>query len=176
MLAPVALAVAAHRARASGDPLAFYQVTATVIPVLLLALIYQSRFLPTAPRAAQYVIGGLGAAFAVSGEVLSLRALVTGTAHYTQANVEASLAVLGAAVLIDPLILAGRGLIQASTGWGMWTARRVQRRLGKRENAARWERSFDSAERRSQTVVGEAIGVGGVIGVVLVTMLYTGAL
>ena len=63
-----------------GDPLAFYSVAATVIPVLLIALVFQAKGFdlpePQAPILAP-VVGSLVLAFAVVGEIAALKALST---------------------------------------------------------------------------------------------------
>jgi len=72
--------LAATKAKPVGDPLAFYGVAATIIPVLLIALVFQAKGFdlpePQAPIVAP-VVGSLVLAFAVVGEIAALKALST---------------------------------------------------------------------------------------------------
>src|ERR1700732_191309 len=73
-----------------GDPLAFYSVVATILPVLFFAILYQAQFYrsliespatttplwsPVAKAWCQYVITALATVFALGGEIVALRVL-----------------------------------------------------------------------------------------------------
>jgi hypothetical protein len=78
----IILAVATYKV---GDPLTFYAVAATVIPVLYLALIYQSQVIERVSKGspeAKLLNGWLSLGYALLGEASSLHVL--STQHPTQ--------------------------------------------------------------------------------------------
>ncbi len=94
-------------AHKQGDPLAYYSVTATIIPVLFLALIYQTKnlqgHLKTSPHAAAtyaltYVLA------AITGETASLHVLATrNPTEKANSVILYSLVLLGSLVAGAPL-------------------------------------------------------------------------
>jgi NADH:ubiquinone oxidoreductase subunit 6 (subunit J) len=73
------LALAAAITHKEGDQLALYSVVATIIPVLYIAVLYQSRLFEIVRRVqyAQLVAAVVIALLAVIGEIASLSALVS---------------------------------------------------------------------------------------------------
>jgi hypothetical protein len=108
-----ALLLAAAPRRYGNEPLAFYSATATVIPVLFLALIYQSRVSQSAPPWLRYTATFLGTLFAFTGEVFSLRVLAHGyvVTNNLETGIVWSLIVLGVAVALDPLIVTRNAIM-----------------------------------------------------------------
>lgn len=105
------LLTVATPARKVGDPLAFYSTAATIIPVLFLALVYQTRYFreteqPYSVLSLFQFCLALGAmVVAVLGEVDAMHVLETQhpTVGYRQAA-GVALIVLGTAVLSEPVL------------------------------------------------------------------------
>lgn len=114
--AAAANALAAAAAHPRGDPLAFFEIAASVIPILYLAIAYQSgawdprswtrEFAPQLARSA-FQVAQLTVAACVVGEVVALNALV-GSPTLEERNVVASTLVIAGGVLVSrPLTLLG---------------------------------------------------------------------
>lgn len=107
---PLLLTVAAP-ARKVGDPLAFYSTAATIIPVLFLALVYQTRYFRATEQPYSVLSFfqfwlALGAmAVAALGEADAMHVLETQhpTVGYRQAA-GVALIILGTAVLSEPAL------------------------------------------------------------------------
>ena len=106
-----------------GDPLAFYEVAATIIPVLFIAMLFEVKLLePFVPPGAEkpptdlpeYLMGVVFLAFGIFGEVASLEVLATqrpSTAAHGAAV--AALVILTVGVIARPMTSAIRPMTQA---------------------------------------------------------------
>ena len=88
-----------------GDPLAFYTVAATIIPVLFLALIYEAKVLDLLGRFTRlYVAEGVGVV-AVTAEAWALDILASQqpSAHAAR-SIAAVMLIMGIAVVVQPML------------------------------------------------------------------------
>lgn len=142
----------------------FYEIAATVIPVLFLALVYQAQFHRVEggfiSALLRYAVGYGAVIFAVVGEWVCFKVLGRGfTKRHDNGLVSLALLLLGAFVVIDPILWAGRGAADGASA--------VLRRYGPRElreHAARTAQG-DGFRRRSAMLL--AIGI---VAVVLLSM------
>lgn len=88
-----------------GDPLAFYEVAATVIPVLFLAIVYQARIVRKLPSMFRYITAQMAGVIAFAGELNAFDVLASRhpTAHALHA-ILAALFVLGLCIIAHPMI------------------------------------------------------------------------
>ncbi len=105
------LSTAATHATRVGDPLAYYTTTATIIPVIFLALVYQTRYLRDTGGAydtisvAQLWLAAGAMAVAAVGEAQAMHVLVT--QHPTtdaRRLTGVALIILGTAVVSEPAL------------------------------------------------------------------------
>jgi hypothetical protein len=131
---------AVTRPSRTGDPVAFYEVSATIIPVLFLALLYQARFHHVSGAVAgplvRYLVGALGITFGAVGEYVALVVLMRGyPIAADRGHVVSALVFLGLFAVIDPIVWAGQGAFDGalaiaqgfSSAKGFWTPRRRER-------------------------------------------------
>jgi hypothetical protein len=94
----------ATASRPVGDPLSFYGVAATVIPVLFLSVVYEARTLEQFAGDARYFGSAAAALIAGSGEVAAFQVLASRQpTRATQHAISAVLLVLGLIILAQPL-------------------------------------------------------------------------
>jgi hypothetical protein len=108
------------------EPLAFYSVAATVIPVLLIALVFQAKL--TDPKPQHPIVAlilGVLLAVSIVSEVATLKALSTGQpTHAEHLFAVIGLFVAGFALTYVPIVtLVGEeGEIRSRTQNGAWLA------------------------------------------------------
>jgi hypothetical protein len=106
-----------------GSPLAFYSAAATVIPVLFLALVYQTRYLRRPESHHRWLplfqswVAVSAMLVAAAGEVAALHVLETQTPTLKdQHTVAITLILFGTAVVIEPVVAALQDLRDEDEG------------------------------------------------------------
>ena len=103
-----------------GDPLAFFSVIATIVPVLFLAIVYQAQFHRTEVGFGPILrlfVGATAVAYGLTSEIISLHVLARG---YPVAKDHlytlAGLGFLALFVLVDPIVWLVRGSAEIRAG------------------------------------------------------------
>lgn len=92
-------------AKPIGDPLAFYEIAATVIPVLFLAIVYQARVVRRVPSAMRFGAAQLPGLVALVGEIDAFQVLANRQPSlHAQHGISAVLLVLGLIIVAEPLV------------------------------------------------------------------------
>jgi hypothetical protein len=104
--------------RIGNEPLAFYVVAAGIIPILFLAMLYQSRIRDTKPTWPRYVAVAAVTFAALRGEIYGLRVLAHGyvISHHAEYQVIWALIVIGAFVLFESFLLMAESIHAAFGG------------------------------------------------------------
>jgi hypothetical protein len=149
-----------------GDPLAFYEVAAAVIPVLYLAIVFQTRSFRQSPKESPFTLE----AFILRNAVL-LMVLVAFVGEFDALNVLASqhpgttarhgvsisLFVLGMGLVIEPLLSISRALDKG-----------LAKDLAEAKAAGHTGLVVELLRFRSSIAVIAVIAVGTVIGILLI--------
>ncbi len=88
-----------------GDPLAFYSVAATIIPVLVIAVLYQANVLELVSGPARFLLAYVVTAVAAFGEAATLGVLSQQVPKVTsQRQAATAILVLGISMITQPLL------------------------------------------------------------------------